>query len=126
MPDRGTTDAPANRSFLESGSDQEAPPLSRPSGLAATFRSLRHRNYRLYFFGQLISLMGTWMQTTALTWLAFHLTQKSTWTAIIVAAQVLPTLFFGALGGAVADQWPKRTLIFFTQAVYLVLALILA
>jgi MFS family permease len=94
--------------------------------LAATFRSLRHRNYRLYFFGQLISLMGTWMQTTALTWLAFHLTQKSTWPAIIVAAQVLPTLFFGALGGAVADQWPKRTLIFFTQAVYLVLALILA
>src|SRR5436309_15468436 len=71
---------------------------SRTIGLAATFRSLRHRNYRLYFFGQLVSLTGTWMQTTALTWLAFDLTGGSTWPALIGAAQIVPTFALGIWG----------------------------
>lgn len=100
---------------------------ARPSaGLAATFRSLRHRNYRLYFFGQLVSLTGTWMQNAALVWLAFHLTGESKWAALVNAAQILPTFFFGAWGGALADRWPKRSLIFLTQSAFLVLALVLA
>src|SRR5438105_3609973 len=81
------------------------------TGLAATFRSLRHRNYRLYFFGQLVSLVGTWMQTTALIWLAFDLTGESKWPAWVSAAQIVPTLFLGLWGGTLADRWPKRTLI---------------
>jgi MFS family permease len=104
-----------------------APPASRSySGLAATFRSLRHRNYRLYFFGQLVSLTGTWMQNAALVWLAFQLTDESKWAALVSAAQILPTFFFGAWGGALADRWPKRTLIFLTQSAFLLLALVLA
>jgi MFS family permease len=91
-----------------------------------TFRSLRHRNYRLYFFGQLVSLTGTWMQTTALTWLAFALTHESRWAALVTAAQILPTFVLGAWGGALADRWPKRTLIFLTQAAFLATALVLA
>ena len=80
-----------------------APPASRSySGLAATFRSLQHRNYRLYFFGQLISLTGTWMQNAALVWLAFRLTDESKWAALVSAAQILPTFFF-ALG---EEPWP--------------------
>jgi MFS family permease len=70
--------------------------------------------------------MGTWMQTAALNWLAFHLSDLSTWPSGIVAAQILPTFLLGALGGALADRWPKRTLIMGTQAAYLVLALLLA
>jgi MFS family permease len=98
----------------------------RPStGLAATFRSLRHRNYRLYFFGQLVSLIGTWMQTTAMTWLAYDLTHQSKWPALVSAAQILPTFLLGAWGGALADRWPKRKLIFVTQSAYLLLALVL-
>jgi MFS family permease len=104
--------------------DVEAAPRSR-SGLEATFRSLRHRNYRLYFFGQLISLTGTWMQTAALAWLAFILTHESKWTALVSTAQILPTFFFGIWGGALADHWPKRSLIFVTQSLFLVLALLL-
>jgi MFS family permease len=102
-----------------------ATPIPLP-GLAATFRSLRHRNYRLYFFGQLISLVGTWMQTTALMWLVFLLTGKSMWTALITVAQILPTVLLGPWGGALADRWAKRPLIFWTQSAYLVLALLLA
>src|SRR5438552_3643855 len=111
-----------------------SPPVETPTptvrrlsaGLAGTFRSLRHRNYRLYFFGQLISLTGSWVQTTALMWLVYELTQQSMWAALIAAAQVLPTFLLGAWGGALADRWPKRHLIFLTQAGFLFCALLLA
>jgi MFS family permease len=102
-----------------------ATPIPLP-GLAATFRSLRHRNYRLYFFGQLISLVGTWMQTTALMWLVYRISGKSMWPALITVVQILPTLILGPWGGALADRWAKRPLIFWTQSAFLVLAVVLA
>src|SRR5437879_3508413 len=76
----------------------------------ATFRALTHRNYRLYFTGQLISLTGSWVQTAALTWLAYRLTQQSFWPGLIGAAQVVPTLLLGVWGGSLADRWPRRPL----------------
>lgn len=91
-----------------------------------TFRSLRHRNYRLYFFGQIVSQIGSWVQTAALTWLAYDLTRQSCWPALIGAVQVLPTFLLGAWGGTLADRLPKRSLIFSCQALLLVLALMLA
>src|SRR5258708_5376981 len=83
-------------------SEQPQPPRAF-SGLELTFRSLRHRNYRLFFFGQLISLLGSWMQTTALMWLAFELTHMSSWPARIAAAQILPTFVLGVWAGGLAD-----------------------
>jgi MFS family permease len=98
-----------------------------PAGaLGTTFRSLRHRNYRLYFFGQLVSLVGTWMQMTALSWLAFEVTGKNTFPALISAVQILPTFLFGAWCGALADHWPKRPLIIATQSAFLMQAFLLA
>src|SRR5262245_16444782 len=93
---------------------------------ARTFRSLRHRNYRLYFLGQIVSLTGSWIQTTALAWLSYEMTGQSLWPALISAAGVLPTFLLGALGGALADRWPKRPLLITTQTIFLVLALALA
>ncbi len=81
-----------------------------------TFRAFRHRNYRLYFIGQLISLTGSWIQTTALTWLAWDRTDQALWAGLIVASQVLPTLLLGTWGGALADRMAKRPLIMATQA----------
>lgn len=95
-------------------------------GLAITFRALRHRNYRLYFFGQLVSVTGSWMQTTALMWLAFDLRHQSLWPALMAAGQVVPTVLVGIWGGMLADRRPKRALIFQTQAAFMVLALVLA
>jgi MFS family permease len=91
-----------------------------------TFRALRHRNYRLYFSGQMVSLTGSWVQTAALTWLAYVLTGQSLWAGLIFAAQVLPTCLLGALGGTLADRWPKRGLLLTTQSILLLLALLLA
>src|SRR5262245_51657036 len=126
MPDQAPTppatpDTVAAEPVLEA----DAPPLAPRLG-AATFRALRHRNYRLYFFGQLVSLTGSWMQTTALAALAFELTKQSRWPALITAAQILPTFLFGAWGGSLADRWPKRNLLLWTQGALLVLALLLA
>jgi MFS family permease len=91
-----------------------------------TFNALRHRNYRLYFFGQMISIIGSWVQTTALMSLAYTLGEKPSWPATIAAASLLPTLFLGAWAGTLVDRWPKRALIFTTQALQLLLALLLA
>ncbi len=91
-----------------------------------TFRALRHYNYRLYFLGQLISLLGSWMQITAMTWLAYSLTHQSFWTGLIMTAQVLPTFLLGVWGGHIADRWPRRGVVFASQACLLLLALLLA
>jgi len=100
--------------------------LLRPAAPPRTFRAFRHRNYRLYFYGQLVSLTGSWVQTAALTWLAWDRTDKALWPGLVVAAQVLPTLLLGAWGGALADRIPKRRLIMVTQAAFLAQALGLA
>lgn len=90
-----------------------------------TFRSLRHRNYRLYFVGQLVSLIGSWTQITALMWLAHELTGEAKWPAFMSAVQIGPTFLLGAWGGSLADRLPKRGLIIRTQAVFLACALAL-
>src|SRR5688572_28954878 len=90
------------------------PPVRR--GWAGPFRALRHRNYRLFFVGQFISLIGTWVQVAAIMWLTFQLTGTSSWPAIIAAAQMAPAFVLGAWGGVVADRYSRRNLMFLTQS----------
>lgn len=90
-----------------------------------TFRSLRHRNYRLYFVGQLVSFTGSWMQSAALMWLVFDRTHAPLWPPLLLVAQVGPTLVLGPLGGALADRFPKRRLIILTQFAFLIAAVVL-
>jgi MFS family permease len=92
----------------------------------ATFRALRHPNYQLYFIGQVISLTGSWMQTTALTSLTFALTDSSSWVAWVTTAQVLPMVFLSAPGGMLADLLPRRWLIVGTQSAQMLLSLVMA
>src|SRR5947209_9855881 len=81
-----------------------------------TFSSLRIRNFRLYFFGQMVSLSGTWMQGVAQAWLVLRLTGSGTALGLVVALQFLPVLLFAPLGGLVADRLPKRRVLFVTQS----------
>jgi MFS family permease len=93
-----------------------------------TFHSLRVRNYRLFFFSQLISLSGTWMQTTAQSWLVLDLTgEKSAGFALglMMALQFLPLLLFGVWGGLIADRLDKRRTLIWTQSAAAVLAVAL-
>jgi MFS family permease len=92
---------------------------------AGTFAALRVHNYRLYFAGQAVSLIGTWMQSVALSWLVFELTHSGTAIGLVLAAQFLPVLALGAYGGLVADRVPKRPLLMGTQTALASLALLL-
>ncbi len=89
------------------------------------FIALRHRNYRLFWFGQMISLIGTWMQTTGQAWLVLELTHSAWQLGIVGALQFLPILLFSIFGGVFADRWPKRNVLLFTQSAAMVQAVIL-
>jgi MFS family permease len=77
--------------------------------------SLRQRNYRLYFFGQLVSVMGTWMQTVAQSFLVLDLTHSGTILGLATAARFVPILLFGPAGGLFADRRDKRHILYVTQ-----------
>jgi MFS family permease len=90
-----------------------------------TFSSLSNPNYRRYFSGQAISLIGTWMQTTAQAWLVLVLTHSATDLGIVVALQTLPNLLLGPYGGLIADRLDKRKLMVGLQTLMGVQAVIL-
>ena len=89
-------------------------------------RSLRHRDYRLYFFGQLVSMGGTWMQQTALSWLVYRLTGSGATLGLVAAAGQAPSLVLGLVGGSVADRFDRRRLLIVTQCLSLAQAAALA
>ena len=90
------------------------------------FAAFRYRNYRLFFSGQLVSLIGTWMNNTAEGWLVYQLTGSKAMLGIVAAASSGPMLFFSTFGGWVADRYPKRSVLVVTQAVSMILSLLLA
>jgi MFS family permease len=98
----------------------------RQISLKHTFSSLRHRNYRLWFWGQLVSLFGTWMQITALGFLVYELTRSSAYLGYVGFAAGLPSWFFMPMGGVIADRVRRRTLLLITQTSMMALAFILA
>lgn len=88
-----------------------------------TFRALRIRNYKLFWFGQLASLTGTWAQEVAQAWLVLKLTNSPLVLGTVVTVRFAPTLVFSLFGGVLADRVPKRRLLFITQSVLLLQAL---
>ena len=95
------------------------------AALSASFRALRHRDYRLIFTGQLVSMVGTWMQTVAQGWLVYRLSGKPALLGVVAFAGLAPAFLLGSLGGAVADRVDARRLALITQSVLLVQAAIL-
>ena len=91
-----------------------------------TFSAFQYRNYRLYFWGQLVSLIGTWMTSTAQGWLVYQLTGSKALLGIVAAAGTAPMLVFATWGGWAADRFPKRTVLFWTQSAMMILAFIFA
>src|SRR5947209_7907119 len=108
---------------------QEAPsPRAQapPTGWQRTFAALRHRNYRLWFQGQLVSMVGTWMQVTAQGFLVFQLTHSTAYLGYVGFAAGLPSWLFMLYGGVIADRVPRRNLLVITQTMMMILAFILA
>ena len=102
------------------------PPNDDPSERRGAFRALRHRNYRLYFFGQLISLAGTWMQSAAQAWLVLKLTNSATMLGVVSFAQFTPILLVGLFAGVIVDRVDRRRLIITTQILLMLSAFTLA
>ncbi len=95
-------------------------------GVSRTFAALRHRNYRLWFTGQMVSLFGTWMQTTAQGFLVYQLTRSPAFLGYVGFAAGIPIWLFTLYGGVVADRMPRRTLMLITQTIMMGLAFVLA
>ena len=94
--------------------------------LPGTFRALRHYNFRLWFFGQTISLVGTWMQTMAQQVLVYRLTGSATSLGLVNFISLIPLLPLSIISGSLADRVSKRKIILFTQVMMMVQALLLA
>lgn len=94
-------------------------------GNVRRFSALHYRDFRLFWFGQLISLSGTWMQSVAQGWLVYSLTKSPFYLGLVAAAGSLPILLFTLAGGIVADRFRKRNLLLMTQALSIIPALVL-
>ena len=90
------------------------------------WRSLRHRNYRLYITGQLVSVCGTWMQQVALSWLVYRLTNSATLLGVVGFASQIPILGLGPIGGVISDRYSCHRVAVWTQCAALVQAVLLA
>ena len=99
---------------------------NRGRGWGETFAALKYYNYRLWFAGQVVSLVGTWMQSTAQGYLIYQLTSSPAYLGLVGFAGGIPTILFTLFGGVVADRIPRRTLLIITQVSMLVLAFVLA
>jgi MFS family permease len=114
------------RSVLEEEKQEFARPASRDSKLALAVRALRHRNFQLFFAGQLISLVGTWMQTVAQSWLVYRLTGSALLLGAVGFSSQIPVFIMAPVGGIVADRHNRRHVVIATQTASMILAAILA
>jgi MFS family permease len=104
---------------------KQTDPSPKPR-LPSTFSALRHPNYRLWFFGQTLSLVGTWMQSVAQSWVVYELTGSKFALGAISFIGTIPTLFLMLPAGALIDRTPRRRVLLVTQTIMMLLALILA
>jgi MFS family permease len=112
--------------FDEPPAEQEVEELARPSSALALLTVFRHRNYRLFFSGQLVSLMGTWMQSVAQAWLVYRLTHDPRLLGLTAFAAQVTVFFLASFGGMIADRVNRRRMLLVTQALSMVQAAILA
>ncbi len=113
----------SERSRLEERSDTST---ATTRSLPVTLRALRHRNFQLFFSGQIISLTGTWMQTIAEAWLVYRLTGSSLLLGSVGFCSQIPVFLFASIGGIVADRYNRRKVVIGTQVSAMTLAAIFA
>ena len=95
------------------------------SELALMLRALKYRNYRLFFFGQGVSLIGTWMQQAAIGWLVFRVTGSPFYLGLVSFCSQIPVFLGSPIGGIFADRWPRRRIVIITQILAMIQAFLL-
>jgi MFS family permease len=114
------------RDTLQQEKQEFARPASRQSRLGLAVRALRHRNFQLFFAGQAISLVGTWMQTVAQSWLVYRMTGSTLLLGTVGFASQIPVFIMAPIGGIVADRNNRQRVVIGTQIASMILAAILA
>ncbi|HUU96674.1 MAG TPA: MFS transporter [Phycisphaerae bacterium] len=99
---------------------------SRRISLGFAFRALRHRKYRLFFAGQAVSLIGTWITRVAIGWLVYRLTESAFMLGLVSFVGMVPTFLLTPLGGVVADRWSRHRVLLCTQGILMMTSLALA
>jgi MFS family permease len=117
-------ETPASRAGLET--DRRAPSVLAPPDRHPMLRAFAHRDYRLFFGGQLVSLIGTWMQSVAQSWLVYRLSGSAVLLGLVGFAGQIPVFLLSPAGGGLADTHSRHRIILGTQAASMVLALVLA
>jgi MFS family permease len=112
--------------MAETETHHASAPKAKTRRMPAMVRSLRHRNFQLFFGGQLISLIGTWMDTIAESWLVYRLTGSSLLLGTVAFASQIPVFLLSPIGGMAADRWNRRKVIIATQTASMFLAFALA
>lgn len=102
------------------------PASVKRAGLTQAIAALKHRNFRLFWTGQCISLIGTWMQNVAQAWLVLEITGSAFWLGVVSAIQFLPMLLLSLYAGTLIDRFDKKKLLILTQTLMMVLAFALA
>ncbi len=106
--------------------DQTMRSLPGAEAQHGAFYAMTFRNFRLFFYGQTVSVAGSWMQQVALQWMVWRLTESKAWLGIVGGANALPFVLFSLMGGQVADKYPRRTTMIWTQTASMLLAFGLA
>ncbi len=106
--------------------ESNRPLLNEEKGWKLTFRALHHRNYRLFFGGQSISLIGTWMQQIAVNWLVYRLTHSAFLLGVVGFSGRIPTFLLASFAGVLVDRWNRHRILVVTQILSMIQALILA
>ncbi|HEY2070245.1 MAG TPA: MFS transporter [Rhizomicrobium sp.] len=125
-PDALLTSAGLGTPPNEPPAEAEIAPIAEPSSSLALLAVFRHRNYRLFFSGQLVSLMGTWMQTMAQAWLVYHITHSPLLLGFTTFCAQVTVFFMASLGGMIADRVDRRRMLLVTQALAMTQAAVLA
>src|ERR1700738_2240578 len=107
--------------YCEGSEKRKGPPV-----VATRFRALRHRNFQLFFAGQLVSLIGTWMQSTAQLWLRYKLTNSAALLGVFGFANQIAILVLASVGGYVGDRYNRHLGVIWTQTASMILAFLLA
>ena len=100
--------------------------VNEASQLRHSFRALRHRNFRLFIGGQIVSLSGSWMQQVALGWLVYRLTHSPFMLGLVGFAGQFPAVFMAPVAGVWADRWSRHRMVIVTQTLGMLQALVLA
>ena len=101
-------------------------PFAALNGMQRTFRALHHRNYRLYFGGQSISLIGTWMQQLAMSWLTYRLTHSTVLLGVVGFSSLIPSFLLAPFAGVLIDRWERYRVMIITQILAMIQAVVLA